>query len=54
MAVQQELETMKTPVLTDRDAHRFSDAFDFVKRITAPDFDITSFGSDTIRVGCEV
>jgi hypothetical protein len=40
---------MKTPVLTDRDAHRFRDVFEFVKRITAPDFDVTSLGSDTMR-----
>jgi len=49
MAVQQAPETMKTPFLTDRDAHRFRDVFEFVKRITAPDFDVTSLGSDTIR-----
>ena len=40
---------MKTPVLTDRDAHRFRDVFEFVKRITAPDFDVTSLRSDTMR-----
>ena len=40
---------MKTPVLTDRDAHRFRDVFEFIKRITAPDFDVTSLGSDTMR-----
>ena len=40
---------MKTPVLTDRDAHRFRDVFEFVKRITSPDFDVTSLGSDTMR-----
>jgi hypothetical protein len=49
MAVQQAPETMKTPFLTDWDAHRFRDVFEFVKRITAPDFDVTSLGSDTIR-----
>ena len=40
---------MKTPVLTDRDAHRFRDVFEFIKRITAPDFDVTSLQSDTMR-----
>jgi hypothetical protein len=40
---------MKTPVLTDRDAHRFRDVFEFIKRITAPDFDVTSLRSDTMR-----
>ena len=40
---------MKTPVLTDRDAHRFRDVFEFIKRITAPDFDVTSLGSETMR-----
>ena len=49
MAVQQALETMKTPVLTDRDAHRFRDVFEFVRRITAPDFDVTRLGSETMR-----
>ena len=50
MAVQQASETMKTPVLTDGDAHRFRDVFEFVKRITAPDFDVTSLGSETMKV----
>ena len=49
MAVQQAVEIMKTFVLTDRDAHRFSDVFEFVRLITAPDFDMTSLGSDTMR-----
>lgn len=40
---------MKTPVLSDRDAHRFRDVFEFVKHITAPDFDLTSLESDTMR-----
>ena len=40
---------MKTPILTDRDAYRFRDVFEFVKRITAPDFDVTNLGSDTMR-----
>ncbi len=49
MAIQEALETMKTPVLTDRNAHRFRDVFQFVKRITAPDFDVTSLESETMR-----
>jgi hypothetical protein len=49
MDVQPALKTMKTPVLTGRDAHRFRDVFEFVQRITAPDFDVTSLGSETMR-----
>ena len=40
---------MKTPVLTDRNAHRFRDVFEFVKLITTPDFDVTSLESETMR-----
>ena len=40
---------MKTPILTDRNADRFREVFEFIKRITAPDFDVTSLGSDTMR-----
>ena len=40
---------MKTPILTDRNADRFRDVFEFIKRITAPDFDVTSLESDTMR-----
>ena len=40
---------MKTPILTDANAHRFRDVFQFVKRITAPDFDVTSLESETMR-----
>ena len=49
MAVQEAVEIMKTPVLTDGDVDRFSDVFEFVKLITAPDFDVASLGSDTMR-----
>ena len=41
--------TMKRPFLTDTDAHRFTEVFEFVKRITARDFDVTSLGSDKMR-----
>ena len=47
MAVQQA--PMKTPALKDRDAYRFRDVFEFIKRITEPDFDVTSLGSDTMK-----
>ena len=40
---------MKTPILTERNAHRFRDVFEFIKRITAPDFDVTSLESETMR-----
>ena len=40
---------MNTPVLTDSDACRFSDVFEFIKRITAPDFDVATLESDTMR-----
>ena len=40
---------MNTTVLTDSDACRFSDVFEFIKRITAPDFDVATLGSDTMR-----
>lgn len=40
---------MNTPVLTDSDACRFSDVFEFIKQITAPDFDVATLGSDTMR-----
>lgn len=49
MAVQQAPKIMKTPALTDRDAYRFRDVFEFIKRITEPDFDVTSLGSDTMK-----
>ena len=49
MAVQKAPEIMKIPVLSDRDAYRFRDVFEFIKRITEPDFDVTSLGSDTMR-----
>ena len=40
---------MKKTFLTDSDAHRFSDVFEFIKHITDPDFDVSSLGSDTMR-----
>jgi hypothetical protein len=40
---------MKSPILTDTDTHRFTEVFEFVKRITARDFDVTSLGSDKMR-----
>jgi hypothetical protein len=49
MAVRQAPEIMNTPVLTDSDACRFSDVFEFIKQITAPDFDVATLGSDTMR-----
>lgn len=49
MAIHEAYETMKAPLLKDRDAHRFREVFQFVERITAPDFDVTSLGSDTMK-----
>ena len=40
---------MKQTFLTDSDAHRFSDVFEFIQRITDPDFDVSSLGSDAMR-----
>ena len=49
MAVQQAREMMNTPLLTDSDACRFRDVFEFIQRITASDFDVTTLGSDTMK-----
>lgn len=35
--------------MTDQDADRFKEVFEFVKRITAPDFEVTSLGSETMK-----
>ncbi len=40
---------MKKTFLADSDAHRFSDVFEFIQRITDPDFDVSSLGSDAMR-----